>query len=557
MSLSAIPAPSVRERIRRLLAFALLCAGPVALALWALPRTIEAPLPAVAGPSLACVSYAPFRRPGHAPFEADLVIPPAAIEADLALIARVSRCVRTYGVGHGQDALPALAAKLGLRVRLGVWISADPVANARELAIGLRLARAHRDVVDLLIVGNEVLLRRDLTPAQLTALLKEARRGAAVPIAYADVWEFWLRHAKVLRGHVDVAAIHILPYWEDHPVGIDAATQHVRAIAAQARAALAPLPLWIGETGWPAAGRQRGAAAPGVVEQARFVRELVAAPPPEAPDFNLIEAFDQPWKRALEGAVGGAWGIFDAGGRQRVAFTGSVPGDATARAVGIALAVGALGGAVAVAAFARRRSNAARLAMLLAGALIAGLAPLQWRILIEECRVPGHWALGALLCALAVGAALDCALRLLAVLDPRDAKGGEFTPAWREWFMPAWLFAAACYALMLIFDGRYRPLAWPLLIAPALLALALALLGQPAHARRFTRAMRVLGAGSAVGAVAVVAIEGVANGAALSVALGLACAGVAVEIAHRRGAGQAPVRSSAAIQNAGAAGPAP
>ena len=26
---------------------------------------------------------------------------------------------------------------------------------------------------------------------------------------------------------------------------------------------------------------------------------------------NVIEAFDQPWKRALEGTVGGHWGLFD------------------------------------------------------------------------------------------------------------------------------------------------------------------------------------------------------------------------------------------------------
>ena len=31
---------------------------------------------------------------------------------------------------------------------------------------------------------------------------------------------------------------------------------------------------------------------------------------------NLIEAFDQPWKRQLEGAVGGHWGMFDAYSRK-------------------------------------------------------------------------------------------------------------------------------------------------------------------------------------------------------------------------------------------------
>ena len=46
------------------------------------------------------------------------------------------------------------------------------------------------------------------------------------------------------------------------------------------------------------------------------------APPPRSEildlakkeDFrvNLIEAYDRPWKRQLEGAVGGYWGLFDA-----------------------------------------------------------------------------------------------------------------------------------------------------------------------------------------------------------------------------------------------------
>ena len=32
--------------------------------------------------------------------------------------------------------------------------------------------------------------------------------------------------------------------------------------------------------------------------------------------MNLIEAYDQPWKRQLEGTVGGHWGLFDAYRRQ-------------------------------------------------------------------------------------------------------------------------------------------------------------------------------------------------------------------------------------------------
>jgi hypothetical protein len=60
-------------------------------------------------------------------------------------------------------------------------------------------------------------------------------------------------------------------------------------------------------------------------EQARFVRGMLARQAAEPLDFNLIEAFDQPWKRALEGAMGGAWGLFDADGIQRVPLAGPLP----------------------------------------------------------------------------------------------------------------------------------------------------------------------------------------------------------------------------------------
>ena len=80
----------------------------------------------------------------------------------------------------------------------------------------------------------------------------------------------------VLRQHVDVVTIHLLPYWEDTPVAVNQAVAHLVTVNAEMQAIFSPLPVLIGETGWPAAGRQRGAAMPGRLEQARFIRELLA-----------------------------------------------------------------------------------------------------------------------------------------------------------------------------------------------------------------------------------------------------------------------------------------
>ncbi|MEX5623722.1 beta (1-6) glucans synthase, partial [Pseudomonas syringae] len=119
----------------------------------------------------------------------------------------------------------------------------------------------------------------------------------------ADVWEFWLQHPQV-APEVDFLTIHLLPYWEDDPRGIDDALAHVADVRRVFGTRLAPKDILIGETGWPSEGRPRETAIPSRVNEARFIRGFVAMAESNGWHYNLIEAFDQPWKRANEGAVG-------------------------------------------------------------------------------------------------------------------------------------------------------------------------------------------------------------------------------------------------------------
>jgi len=59
----------------------------------------------------------------------------------------------------------------------------------------------------------------------------------------------------------------------------------------------------------------REGALPSRANQARVIQEVLALSKRENFNVNIIEAFDQPWKRALEGTVGGHWGLFDAATR--------------------------------------------------------------------------------------------------------------------------------------------------------------------------------------------------------------------------------------------------
>ena len=87
---------------------------------------------------------------------------------------------------------------------------------------------------------------------------------------------------------------------------------HVDAIRRQWSPPFPTRTILVGEFGWPSAGRMREGALPSPVNQARVMHEVLAHAQRENYRVNLIEAYDQPWKRQLEGTVGGHWGVYDA-----------------------------------------------------------------------------------------------------------------------------------------------------------------------------------------------------------------------------------------------------
>jgi hypothetical protein len=143
-----------------------------------------------------------------------------------------------------------------------------------------------------------------------------------VPVTYADVWEFWRKHQK-LESSVDFVTVHILPYWENHPLPISEANAHTRNIMTLLSHEFKK-PILIGETGWPAKGRERNGSLPSKLNQARYIRNFLVNAKQLGWNYNLIEAFDQPWKRKLEGTVGGYWGIYNVDYTPKFPLTGKV-----------------------------------------------------------------------------------------------------------------------------------------------------------------------------------------------------------------------------------------
>src|SRR5262249_61532933 len=97
----------------------------------------------------------------------------------------------------------------------------------------------------------------------------------------------------------------------------------------------------IAESGWPSGGYNRAAAEPGRLEQATVLRQFVARANDLGIDYNIIEAFDQPWKIS-EGSVGRYWGIFDASRQAKFSWTGPIGNADYWKIAVIAVAIGFL-----------------------------------------------------------------------------------------------------------------------------------------------------------------------------------------------------------------------
>jgi exo-beta-1,3-glucanase (GH17 family) len=269
--------------------------------------------PLAGGEKLYCVSYAPFRG-SQTPFDPATQIPATQIEQDLRLLAPLTDCVRIYSADQGLEHVAPIAARLGLKVLQGFWISNNREKTRAQLEIAVALANRYPETIRAIVVGNEVLLRGDMSATDLAATIREVKARVKVPVTYADVWEFWLRNREIASA-VDFVTIHILPYWEDFPISARNAAAHVDSIRRRVTAAFPGKDVIIGEVGWPSAGRMRESALPSPANQALVIQDVLALGKRENFRVNVIEAFDQPWKRALEGTVGGHWGLLDAATR--------------------------------------------------------------------------------------------------------------------------------------------------------------------------------------------------------------------------------------------------
>lgn len=267
------------------------------------------------GRTIDGVAYAPFRD-GQSPNGKHPT--KAEVAADMAVLAKHVRQIRTYSSTDGSQYVPALAAQYGMHVMAGAWIDGRRENNEKEIAGVIAEARNNPDVTRIL-VGNESILRGDISVGDLINYIRRVRTQVKVPVSTAEPWHVWLAHPELGR-EVDFIAIHILPYWEGLPAS--QAVDYVLDRYQQVKDAFPTKPVVITEVGWPSDGRMRRDAVPSLTNEGRFIRDFLNAANRRGLDYFLEEAFDQPWKRGIEGSVGSYWGVWNADRQLKFPLTG-------------------------------------------------------------------------------------------------------------------------------------------------------------------------------------------------------------------------------------------
>lgn len=244
----------------------------------------------------------------------------ADIAHDVAKLSGKTKTVRIYSAVDGLQFVPAIAKKHNINVVASAWIDGRHDNNQREIESLIHLVENNRNIQRVL-VGNETQLHHLLPREELVRYINEVRARLRVPVSTAEPWDFWLNNPE-FADQVDYIAIHALPYWNEIP--IEQAVDYVFAKYNEVRTTFPNKAVIIAETGWPSDGPQRGAAEASLANQATFIREFVRRAEAMHIEYNIIEAFDQPWKSETEGRAGSHWGIMDASRNMKFPISGPV-----------------------------------------------------------------------------------------------------------------------------------------------------------------------------------------------------------------------------------------
>jgi glucan 1,3-beta-glucosidase len=237
-------------------------------------------------------------------------IPEAQIRARLQHIRPHTGWVRSFSCTDGHEATPRIAHELGFKTLVGAWLGTDAAINERELQGVIEVAHAgHADIV---AVGNEVMLREDMSEDELLACIqriKDALPGVAV--GYVDAYFLFEKHPRITAA-CDVVLTNCYPFWEGCPR--EQAVGYMQTMVARTRAAAPGKRVIVSETGWPDQGSAFQGSVPSREGAMQYFVDTCRWAEEDGIEVFWFAAYDEAWKVGAEGDVGAFWGLWDKDG---------------------------------------------------------------------------------------------------------------------------------------------------------------------------------------------------------------------------------------------------
>lgn len=242
----------------------------------------------------------------------------------LEIVAGDAGALRTYSASSGLENCGWMMQRHGIEPWIGAWLG--PAQQVNHVEVDRLIQQANAGTVAVAIVGNEVLLRGDLSEQDLIAHIRRVRREipSHIPVVTAEPFDVYLKFPD-LAAEIDFAFVNYYPFWHGIPV------EHAVASVAEWHAKMEKWaqgkPVVVSETGWPSAGEAQKGAVPNLENAARYFNEFNRWAVKENVTTFWFSAMDEGWKINTEGSVGPHWGYRDRFGYVKPGFESWLPND--------------------------------------------------------------------------------------------------------------------------------------------------------------------------------------------------------------------------------------
>ena len=231
----------------------------------------------------------------------------AQISKRMAIVKPHTKWIRSFSCTDGNELIPKVAKQEGLKTMVGAWIGKDLDANEKELEALIQTAQ--KGYVDIAVVGNEVLMRNELSVQQIIDYINKVKTALPnVKVGYVDAYFKFVEHPNIVDA-CDVILANCYPFWEG--CAIEQSSNYLQHMYQVTKNSAKGKPVIITETGWPSQGDYVEAATPSKVNAMKYFIDTINWANQEEIQLFYFSSFDESWKIHQEGDVGARWGIWD------------------------------------------------------------------------------------------------------------------------------------------------------------------------------------------------------------------------------------------------------